>query len=229
MGTRSRLLELVGRAPGDHLLAEVDERRDDVLERQLLRAAAPQRQHVDAEAGLQRRVAVELVEHHLRHRAPLELDDDAHAVAVRFVAEVGDPLDAALVHEAGDALDHPRLVYLVGNLGDDDRFAVLTGLLDRRAAAHDHRAATRVIRLMDAGGADDQGAGREVRPRYVLHQAVDRDLRIVEIGAGGVDHLAQVVGRRCWSPCRPRMPPAPLTRRLGKAAGSTMGSCADSS
>ena len=38
MGARSRLTELIGGAPGDDLLAEADERRDDVLERQLLRA-----------------------------------------------------------------------------------------------------------------------------------------------------------------------------------------------
>ena len=113
---RPRLGKLVRGAPRDDLLAEVDEGRDDVLERQQLRPPAAQRQHVDPETRLQRRVAVELVEHHLRHRAPLELDDDAHAVAVRFVAEVGDPLDAALVHEPGDALDHPRLVHLVGDL-----------------------------------------------------------------------------------------------------------------
>ena len=172
-----------------------DERRDDVLEREQLRAAGAQRQHVHAEARLQRRVAVELVEHHLGHRAALELDDDAHAVAVRFVAEVGDPLDAALVHERGDALDHARLVHLIGDLGDDDRLAVLAGLLDGRAAAHDHRAAARVIGLTDAGGADDHGAGGEVRPRHVLHQRVDRDLRVVEIGAGRIDDLAQIVRR----------------------------------
>ena len=105
------------------------------------------------------------------------------------------PFDAALVHQRGDALDHARLVHLVGDFGDDDRLAILAGLLDRRAAAHDHRAAAKVIGLSDSGGADDHGTGREVRPRHMLHQGVDGDLRVVEIGAGGVDHLAQVVWR----------------------------------
>ena len=202
MGARAGLGEQMGRAPGDDLLAEVDEGRDDVPKIHHLRPAAAQRQHVHAEAGLQRRVAVELVEHHLGHGAAPELDDDAHAVAVGFVAQVGDPLDAALVHQGGDALDHPRLVDLVGDLRDDDRLAVLAGLLDVGAAAHDHRAAPGVVGLADAGGADDHGPGREVRPRHVFHQAVDRDLRVVdrdlrvvEIGAGRVHDLAQIVRR----------------------------------
>ena len=37
-----------------------------------------------------------------------------------------------LAHQLGDALDHARLVHLVGDLGDDDRLAVLADLLDRR-------------------------------------------------------------------------------------------------
>ena len=185
----------MGRAPGDDLLAEVDEGRDDVPQSHHLRPAAAQRQHVHAEAGLQRRVAVELVEHDLSHGAALELNHHAHAVAVGFVAQVGDALDAAFVHQACDALDHPRLVDLVGDLRDDDGLAVLAGLLDVGAAAHDHGAAPGVVGLADAGGADDHGPGREVRPRHMFHQAVDRDLRVVEIGAGRVHDLAQIVRR----------------------------------
>ena len=85
------------------------------------RPAAVQRQHVDAEAGLQRRVAVELVEHDVGHGVALDLDDDAHAVAVGFVAEIGDAFDALVAHQLGDLLDHPRLVHLIGHFGDDDR------------------------------------------------------------------------------------------------------------
>ena len=58
------------------------------------------------------------------HLAALQIDDDAHAVAIRLVADVGDALDRLLAHELGDALDQPRLVDLVRDLGDDDRRAV---------------------------------------------------------------------------------------------------------
>ena len=63
-------------------------------------------------------------------RVALELDDDAHAVAVGFVAEIRDALDAFLAHQLGDLLDQRGLVDLIGNLGDDQRLALLAQFLD---------------------------------------------------------------------------------------------------
>ena len=50
-----------------------------------------------------------------------------------------------------------------------------------------------------------------------LHQLFDGDRGIVEIGAAGIDDLAQIVRSGCWSPCRPRSRWPPLTSRFGKA------------
>ena len=111
------------------LLAEGDEGLQHVDQRQQLRLAAVQRHHVGAERGLQRREAVELVEDDVGIGVALQLDDDAVALAVAFVADVGDALDALVAHQLGHLLDHRRLVHLVGNLGDDDR------LRGRRASA----------------------------------------------------------------------------------------------
>ena len=112
----ARLREQELRAPRDDFLAEVEEGAQHVGERQHLRPAAVQRDHVGAEARLQRGEAPELVEHHVGDRVALDLDDDAHAVAVGFVAQVGNALDALLAHELGDLLDQRRLVDLIGNL-----------------------------------------------------------------------------------------------------------------
>ena len=60
-------------------------------------------QHDDAEGGLQLGLLVELVEQHLGVLVPLELDDDPHPFAVRFVADIGDPLDLLLLDQVGDA------------------------------------------------------------------------------------------------------------------------------
>ena len=49
------------------------------------RHAVDERDHVDAERRLHRRVLVELVEHDLRDRVALELDHEAHAAAVGLV------------------------------------------------------------------------------------------------------------------------------------------------
>ena len=52
-----------------------------------------ERQHVDAEARLQRGVAIELVQDDVGLGVALQFDDDAHAVAVALVAQLGDALD----------------------------------------------------------------------------------------------------------------------------------------
>ena len=86
MGALASLAELEDDAAPDHVLAEGDEGGDDLLQVHQHRLAAVERQHVDAEADLQRRVSVELVEDHLGHGVALDLDHHAHAAAVGFVA-----------------------------------------------------------------------------------------------------------------------------------------------
>ena len=66
-------------------------------------------------AILQRGVLEEVVEHLARRGVPLALDDDAHAVAVRLVAQVGDAVDLAALDQVGDLLEQRRLVDLVGD------------------------------------------------------------------------------------------------------------------
>ncbi len=55
--------------------------------------------------------------------AALQFDHDAHAIAIAFVANVGDVVDDLVVDQVGDAFDQPGLVYLVRNFGDDDGLA----------------------------------------------------------------------------------------------------------
>jgi hypothetical protein len=76
---------------------------------QLARLAVDDRQHDDAEADLQLRVLVEVVEHHLGLLAALQLEHDAHAVAVALIAHFGNAFDLFLVHQRGDLLDQRDL------------------------------------------------------------------------------------------------------------------------
>ena len=82
------------------------------------------RQHDDAEVHLQLRVLVQIVQDDFGLLAALQLDDDAHAVAVAFVANVADALDLLFVDKLGDVGDEPGLVHLIRNLGNDEGFAV---------------------------------------------------------------------------------------------------------
>ena len=195
MGAVARLAQQELDAPPDHLLAELGEGADHVLEVELLGPAADQRHHVGAERALQRREAVKLVQHHVGHGVALQLDHDAHALAVGLVADVGDAFDLLLAHQLGDLLDHRRLVHLIRDLGDDQRLALLAHGLGRDAAAHQDRAAALVIGGADARAAENEAAGREVGPGNDLDQLVDGDGRIVEIGDAGVDHLAEIMRR----------------------------------
>ncbi len=90
-------------------------------------------------------MAIELVQHDVGLGVALQLDDDAHAVAVALVAQIGDALDQLVAHGLGDALDQLRLVDLVGHLGEDDRVAILADLLDVGLGAHDDRAAAGLV------------------------------------------------------------------------------------
>ena len=101
----ARLVEQEGGAAADDVDAVIDERMDGCGERELLRLVVVHSQEDHREALLHLRVLVELVEDDLMLRAALELDDDAHAVAVGLVAHVGDVVDDLLGDELGDALD----------------------------------------------------------------------------------------------------------------------------
>ena len=191
----ARLAQQVFGAAADDFFAEADEGLQHVDQRHHFRLAAVQRHHVGAEGGLQRGKAIELVEDDLGVGVALELDDDAVALTVGFVADVGDALDALVAHQFGHLLDHRRLVHLIGNLGDDDGFAVVADLLDIDPTAHDDRAAAAGIGVIDAGAAEHDAAGREVRARHDLHQRRQVDRRIVDDGDGAVADLDQVVRR----------------------------------
>ena len=182
-------------APRDDVLAEVEERAQHIVQRQHFRPAAIQRDHVGAKARLQRGEAPKLVQDHVGNRVAPELDDDAHTIAVGFVAQVRNAFDALLAHEFGDPLDQGRLVDLIGDLADDQRLAVLAQFLDRDLGPHDDRAASGRVSRADAGAPEDRSAGREIRPRNQLHQLVERDVRPVHHREQAVDSLAEIVRR----------------------------------
>ena len=94
-----------------------------------------------------------------------------------------------------DLFDEEGLVLLVGDLGDDDGFPAALVLLHIGLGAHEDGAAPGFIGLADAGPAADKGAGGEIRTGDMVHQLVDRDVRVVDHGDEAVHHLHQVMGR----------------------------------
>ena len=199
VGAIARLCEVENRAPRDDLTAVAHEGFQHLLEREQLRLAVDERDHVDAEHGFERRLREQIVEQHFGDFAALQLDDDAHAVLVGLVAQavVGDAVYLLFAHQLRDALDEARLVDLVGQLGDDDGLAAadLVDVLEMRTRADRQAAAAGAVRGGDLGGAVDDARGGEVRARHVLHERGQRDLGIVEHRQAGVDDLDEVVRR----------------------------------
>ena len=153
----ARFIEQIRSAPPHHIDAMVDEVFDRLDQPHFLRLAVDHGQQDHAEAFLHRRVLEELVEHDLRFGSALEFDHNAHAVAIAFVANVGDVVDGLLVDQVGDALDQARLVHLIRNLGNDDRLLFLGDVLDGGAGAHHETSAASAVSLEDSGASVNDG------------------------------------------------------------------------
>ena len=198
MGAGLGATQLVLGAAGDDLALVADVGLDQLLERQRLRDAVDERNHVDAEGVLHRRVLVELVQHDLgRVAAALQLDHEAHPGAVGLVAQVRDPGDLLLANEVGDLRDQAAvaaLLHLERELRDDDRFAAALKRLDVGPGADLDGGATGGVGVADALHAHHPAAG-EVGALDVLHQAGEVDLGVLHVGLDGADRLAQVVRR----------------------------------
>ena len=138
----------------------------------------------------------EIIEHHVRIVVALDLDDHAHAILVRLVPELGDALDLLLLDQFRHPLQQPRLVHLVGQLGDDDGLPATAFLrLHMGARPHHDPPPPGPIGLADTSHAIDDGGGRKVRPRDQFHEFLDPDLRPLDHRQTGLDDLAQVVRR----------------------------------
>jgi hypothetical protein len=156
--------------------------------------AAIQRQHVDAERGLHRRVAIELVQHDIGDASRLSSITTRMPLRSDFVAQVGNAFDLLLAHQLGDLLDHRRLVHLIRNLGDDDRLAVLADVsmsvlartMTSRGPSSGHCAPARPMIMPPVGKSG---------PGTISMQRVVVDRRIVDQRHAGVDDLAEVVRR----------------------------------
>ena len=107
-------------APADDFDAMLDEALEHVDQAQLARLAVDDGQHDDAEVDLQLRVLIKVVEHDFGLLAALQLEHDAHAVAVALVADFGDAFELLFVHQAGGVFDQAGFVDLIRDLGDDD-------------------------------------------------------------------------------------------------------------
>ena len=138
---------------------------------------------------------VKLIQNDLWLGASFELDKNAHAIAIGFVAHVGDVVDDFVIHQLGDALDQCGFVDLIGNLGHDDPLPSLRQVLDCRLGAYGEAAAAIGIGLLDSAAAIDEAASGEIRAFDDLEKLFERGLRILHQSDRRIHDLSQVVRR----------------------------------
>ena len=190
-----RLAQQIGSAPRNDFPAMAQEGIEHFLEVKQAGLAIDQGHHVDTEHGLHLGLGIEIIEYHLAHLALAQLDDDAQAILVGFIAQLGNTLDFLVLDQFGDTFDQARLVQLVGNLRDDDAlFASLLIVDDFCFGADVDPAPARAIGLHDAGLTVDYAGGGEVRTLYMLHQGIHIQIRIVQQGDSAMYHFTEIVG-----------------------------------
>src|SRR5580658_9248147 len=181
--------QLIFSTAADHFDAVVDEELEAIHQAQLARLAVDDGKHDDAEAGLKLGVLIEVVEHHVGLLAALQLDDDAHAVAVAVIEDIGDALDALLIDHGSDLLEQFRLIDLIGNFGDHDLLAVFAGFLNGGAGADLKMAAAGGVGVEDSAASENEAAGGEIGAGHHFENRGERRFRVLDQVDGGVDDV----------------------------------------
>ena len=182
-------------APADDVDAVLDEALERVEQTQLARLAVYDGQQDDAEVHLHLRLLIQVVEHDFGLLAALELEHDAHAVAVALIADFGNAFELLFVDQTGGVFDQAGFVDLIGKLGDDDGFAVLAHLFGGGFRAHFDGAAAGLEVIVDAFAAEDDAAGGEIGALHHLDQLRKLDGGVLHQRDAGFDDLAQIVRR----------------------------------
>ena len=189
------------RATDHYIVAVLDEMADALFEREQLRAHlrgtrsgnGHQGDAVHRETRLESRHLIEFVEHHVGVLPALHVHHDAHTFAVRLVVDIGDALHLAFFGQLGDGLHQLTGVRAVGHGAHHDAVVERTGL-DFGFGAQHHAAASRLVGTANACISENIGTSGEVWAFDVLHETVDVNIGIVDIGHAAVDDFAEIVG-----------------------------------
>ena len=196
MATLTGFAQVEDGAACHHLAAVRQEDGQQVFQVAQTRLAVDQRHHVHAEGVLQLGLFVEVIQHHLGHRAALQLNHQTHAGFVRLVLDMADIFDFLFMDQLGHALLQRLFVHLVGQFVDDDGLALATVNVFKVAfGTHHHTAATGAVTLFHSADAVNDAGCREVGRGNDVHQVVDGRVGVAQQVQTGVDHFVEVVWR----------------------------------
>ncbi len=194
-GHHDDLLALGHALHGNELVAVLQVDGDKAVAAGAARGAVHQGQHVAAEAHLQLGVLEQLVQHHLRNGVGLQIDDDVDALAIGGVVDVADLGQLLIAHQLAELLQQALTVHLVGDFLHHDGGAAVLLLFNLAFRADGEVAVAGLVGIQNALLAHDEAARGEVGAGHGGEQVFRRAIRVVNHEAGGVNGLAQVMGR----------------------------------
>ena len=110
------LLQVKGRPAANHLPAMCKKVQEGVFEGQEARAAIDNGQKNDPKRILKRGHFIQLIEDDMWDNISLQFDNDAHALPVGLITQVGDAGNTFLVDQISNTLNQTGLIHLVRDL-----------------------------------------------------------------------------------------------------------------
>ena len=130
-------IQFKNRPPADNFFTKLNKRLNNILQRQHHRPAVVNRQHIHAETGLQRRIFIQLIQHHVSLKITLDFNNHPHAVTIGLIADFRNPLNFLFFQQLGNTLYHCRFIDLIGNLVNNNRLFVFMQFFNRTLGSHD--------------------------------------------------------------------------------------------
>jgi len=190
-----RFRQQISSTPPNDIDPVINKKLDRLNKSKLFRLSIYDSQKDHAETFLHRGVLEKLVEYDLRFAATLELDHDAHAVAIAFVANIRNIVDDLLVHQLRDAFDQPRFVHLIRNFSYDNSLPIFIESFDGGFGAHHEAAPAVFVGFEDAALAVNDSCRGEVWSLYDLQNFGELSVRIVHQRNRGIHNFSKIVRR----------------------------------
>ncbi len=189
-----RLVEIVFDPAQNNVVTKFYKLGENLFDIQHLRLAVHQRQHDHAKRRLQLRVFKQLLQDEFGIRFLAQLEHDAHAFAVRLVADVVNTLNFFIADQIRHAFDQRRLVDLIGDLVHDNTGAAVH-VFRMNLGTNGEFAAPGFEIAIDLFIADNERTGGKVRPFDVFFKIDRLELRLFNQRYQGIDDLVKIVRR----------------------------------
>ena len=138
----------------------------------------------------------QIVHHDRRRRGTAQLQHDPHTLTIGLVPYLRHPFHSSRLNQFSDPLDQSGFVDLERYLSEDDAFAVLPWHVFEFSSRLDYDASsTGCVSASDTFGTPDMCSGWKIWSLDVLHQFVDRSVRISNQPHDSVANLRHVVRR----------------------------------